>query len=75
MSLGARLSVAAICVSAAIATVAAQTLKSGFDVTGFDRTVAPQDDLYTHVNGGWLTRTEMPGDRVTHGAFTELIDK
>jgi len=53
----------------------AETLRSGFDVNDFDRRVAPQDDLYRHVNGGWLDRTSMPTDRVTYGAFAELSDK
>jgi len=57
------------------AGVLAQAPKSGLEVTGFDRGIAVQDDLYAHVNGGWLKRTEIPGDRVSHGAFTELSDK
>jgi putative endopeptidase len=53
----------------------AQSPRSGLDVAGFDRTVVPQDDLYRYVNGGWLSRTAMPGDRVSHGAFTEIADR
>jgi putative endopeptidase len=53
----------------------AQSLKSGLDVAGFDRTVSPQDDLYRYVNGGWLARTAIPGDRVSYGAFTEIADR
>jgi putative endopeptidase len=53
----------------------AQGPRSGLDVSGFDRTVAPQDDLYRHVNAGWLARVTIPGDRVTFGAFAELQDK
>ena len=53
----------------------AQGPRSGLDVTGFDRAVAPQDDLYRHVNAGWLARVTIPGDRVTYGAFAELLDK
>jgi putative endopeptidase len=53
----------------------AQSLKSGLDVAGFDRTVQPQDDLYRYVNGGWLSRVAMPGDRVSYGAFTEISDR
>jgi putative endopeptidase len=53
----------------------AQGPRSGLDVSGFDRTIAPQDDLYRHVNAGWLARVTIPGDRVTFGAFAELQDK
>src|SRR3954466_7210508 len=53
----------------------AETLRSGLDVNDFDRRVSPQDDLYRHVNAGWLDRTAMPTDRVTYGAFAELADK
>src|SRR3954465_1899489 len=53
----------------------ADSLKSGLDVAGFDRRVAPQDDLYRHVNAGWLERPPMPGARVSHGAFTEIADR
>jgi predicted metalloendopeptidase len=59
----------------AAALTRAQGLRSGLDVSGFDRAVAPQDDLYRHVNAGWLARVSIPGDRVTYGAFTELQDK
>src|SRR4051794_15735391 len=52
-----------------------EELRSGLDVSDFDRKVAPQDDLYRHVNAGWLDRTAMPTDRVTYGAFAELADK
>jgi predicted metalloendopeptidase len=59
----------------AAAVLFAGTLKSGFDPAAFDRSVTPQEDLYSYVNGAWLKQTAMPGDRVTYGAFTELSDK
>jgi putative endopeptidase len=49
--------------------------RSGLDLAGFDRTVRPQDDLFRFVNGGWLARTPIPGDRVTYGTFAELSDR
>ena len=58
-----------------VAPPRAQTLKSGLDVAGFDRSVAPQDDLYRYVNGGWLKRVAMPADRVSYGAFIEIADR
>ena len=53
----------------------AQSQRSGLDVAGFDRSVLPQDDLYRYVNGGWLARVAVPGDRVSYGAFTEISDR
>src|SRR5690349_1090504 len=57
------------------AGVLAQPPRSGLDVAGFDRSLRPQDDLYGYVNGAWLKRTVIPGDRVTYGAFAEIVDK
>ncbi|MCD1145343.1 peptidase M13 [Kocuria sp. LUK] len=48
---------------------------SVFDLSGFDRSVRPQDDLYRHVNGAWLARTEIPDDKPSVGAFIELRDQ
>ncbi|WP_309126083.1 hypothetical protein, partial [Kocuria sp.] len=48
---------------------------SVFDLAGFDRSVRPQDDLYRHVNGSWLRRTEIPDDKPSVGAFIELRDQ
>ena len=48
---------------------------SVFDLDGFDRSVRPQDDLYRHVNGAWLSRTGIPDDKPSVGAFIELRDQ
>ncbi|MCC7241272.1 MAG: hypothetical protein IT180_05060, partial [Acidobacteria bacterium] len=40
-----------------------------------DPAVRPQDDLFRHVNGAWLARTEIPADRASWGAFDILLDK
>jgi putative endopeptidase len=50
-------------------------LKSGLDLTGFDRTVRPQDDLYGFAGGAWLARTEIPSDRSNYGTFVILDDQ
>ncbi|MEZ0230749.1 MAG: M13 family metallopeptidase, partial [Planctomycetota bacterium] len=50
-------------------------LRSGFDPATFDKAVRPQDDLYRAVNGGWITKTEIPRDRPALGAFSLLQDK
>jgi putative endopeptidase len=48
---------------------------SGLDLSGYDRSVRPQDDLFRFVNGEWLRRTQIPPDRSNYGAFTALDDK
>ena len=37
-------------------------LPSGINIDELDPSVRPQDDLYRHVNGRWLERTEIPAD-------------
>ena len=49
--------------------------KSGVELTGFDRAVRPQDDLYRFVGGNWLATTEIPPDRSNYGSFIILDDQ
>ena len=58
-----------------VAAPAQPRLESGLDLTAFDRSVRPQDDLYRFVNGGWIDRTELPAERAFYAAYTELSDK
>ncbi|WP_108665221.1 M13 family metallopeptidase [Euzebya rosea] len=44
------------------------------DDLDLDPAVRPQDDLFGHVNGRWVERTEIPDDRATHGSFAILND-
>ncbi len=37
-----------------------------------DSTVRPTDDFFRFVNGGWLNKTEIPGDQGRWGSFNEL---
>ncbi|MDO5626843.1 MAG: M13-type metalloendopeptidase [Mobilicoccus sp.] len=50
-------------------------LRSGIDQSAMDRDVRPQDDLFGHVNGAWIARTEIPGDRGRYGEFDILADQ
>jgi putative endopeptidase len=59
----------------AAAGAPAQSPRSGVETAGFDRGIRPQDDLYGHVNAAWLKRTVIPDDRVTYGAFAEIVDR
>ncbi|MGI8508033.1 MAG: M13 family metallopeptidase [Gemmatimonadaceae bacterium] len=65
--------VATTLASPAHAQTAARAL--GIDTTNFDRSVRPQDDFFKFVNGGWLTRTAIPEDASSWGAFNELREK
>jgi predicted metalloendopeptidase len=51
------------------------TLGLGVDTASFDRSVRPQDDFFQFVNGGWVARTEIPGDRASTGTFAQLRDQ
>ena len=44
----------------------------GVDLTAMDKKVAPGDDFYAYVNGGWMARTEIPADRASWGGFAIL---
>ena len=47
----------------------------GVVMGNMDPTVKPGDDFFRYCNGGWLKRTEIPGDRGSVGAFLTLRDK
>lgn len=47
---------------------------SGIDAANMDNTVRPQDDFYRYVNGTWLSKTELPPEKPSYGAFTQLAD-
>lgn len=50
-------------------------LRSGVEKENFDAEVRPQDDLFRHVNGAWLKKTEIPPDRSSYGSFVRLAEK
>ncbi|MFW5468999.1 M13 family metallopeptidase [Knoellia sp. CPCC 206435] len=47
-------------------------MRSGIDSSAGDPSVRPQDDLFGHVNGGWVARTQIPADRGRYGSFDIL---
>ncbi|MCL2583465.1 MAG: M13 family peptidase [Streptosporangiales bacterium] len=51
------------------------TLPSGIAVDDLDFSVRPQDDLFRHVNGRWLARTEIPDDQARYHSFRMLADE
>ncbi len=52
----------------------ASTGNTAINSAELDPSVRPADDLFRHVNGRWLDRTEIPADRAAAGSFTDLRD-
>ncbi len=52
-----------------------EAINSGIDLSYVDDDARPQDDLFGHVNGRWLTEYDIPADRATDGAFRLLADR
>ena len=52
----------------------AQDDDSTFETADMDRQIRVQDDLFRHVNGSWLEKTEIPEDKSNYGSFGKLAD-
>jgi putative endopeptidase len=78
IALGVSIALGLAACSPALQSEVAQTqtmpAKSGIDLTAVDATVRAQDDLFRHVNGGWLKATEIPADKSRYGIFNVLYD-
>jgi putative endopeptidase len=53
----------------------AENLPAGILTDELDPTVRPQDDLFRHVNGKWIARTEIPSDKARYGSFYVLAEE
>src|SRR3954462_5132675 len=51
------------------------SLSSGIDTQELDSSIRPQDDLFRHVNGKWIDRTEIPSDKARYGSFYILAEE
>ena len=51
------------------------TLASGILTEELDPNIRPQDDLFRHVNGAWIQRTEIPSDKARYGSFYVLAEE
>lgn len=51
------------------------TKPSGIILDELDPGVRPQDDLFRHVNGRWIDRTEIPADKARYGSFIVLYEE
>lgn len=49
--------------------------KSGINPSNMNLSVRPQDDLFRHINGRWMSETVIPEDRPLEGSFTQLRDE
>jgi predicted metalloendopeptidase len=65
---------AAVLVASAAGALHAQGHELGIDTAGMDRSVRPQDDFYSFVNGNWQKITQIPADRSSYGSFVSLTD-
>ena len=51
------------------------THPSGLASDDYSADIRPQDDLYRHVNGVWMDRTEIPADKARWGSFMEIAEQ
>jgi putative endopeptidase len=49
-------------------------LPPGIDSSSLSQQTRAQDDLFRHVNGTWLDKTEIPEDKAIYGSFHMLAD-
>ncbi len=61
--------------TAAASTPSSGTSPAGIDLAELDPAVRPQDDLFRHVNGQWIARTEIPSDKARYGSFYVLAEE
>ena len=60
--------------AAAAGVPAGAALISGVDSQYADDNVRIQDDFYRHVNGKWLTTTQIPADKSAYDSWYQLAD-
>jgi putative endopeptidase len=49
--------------------------RSGIALDELSTGIRPQDDLFRHVNGAWLERTEIPEDKARWGSFHLIAEQ
>ncbi|MEP6482060.1 MAG: M13-type metalloendopeptidase [Rhodoglobus sp.] len=50
-------------------------VNAGIVLADLDPAVRAQDDLFRHVNGKWIDRTEIPSDKARYGSFYLLAEE
>ena len=53
-------------------TLAAKQEKPGISLQYMDKSVKPSDNFFKFVNGTWVDKTAIPGDKTRWGSFDEL---
>jgi putative endopeptidase len=56
-------------------SLAAQGQSKPIDPANTDTTCSPCKDFFRYANGGWLERSEIPGDQPRWGSFNELQEQ
>ncbi|MBB6390591.1 M13 family metallopeptidase [Microbacterium thalassium] len=49
--------------------------RSGLALDELSADIRPQDDLFRHVNGSWIERTEIPDDKARWGSFHLIAEQ
>ncbi len=53
-------------------TSESSSIISGIDYNNIDKSILPQTDFYSYVNGKWLNTAKIPEDKSSWGVFYEL---
>ncbi|BBD79470.1 M13 family metallopeptidase [Aerosticca soli] len=61
--------------SVGVLAASAQTLRSGIDLAGMDRSLRPGDDFEAYANGQWRKQAVIPPDRASTGVFLQVFEK
>jgi len=61
--------------AAPTSSLAGQTQTKPIDPANIDSTCHPCQDFFQYANGGWLKRSEIPGDLPRWGSFNELQEQ
>ncbi|MFP3598256.1 M13 family metallopeptidase [Chryseobacterium sp. SIMBA_029] len=51
---------------------AKQVKEEGINISYMDKTIRPQDDFFSYVNGNWVKTTQIPSDKASWGSFNAL---
>ena len=66
------LSITALVLASIAANAQEKSKNHGIELQYMDKSVRPNDDFFTFVNGTWVKQTEIPSDRTRWGSFDEL---
>jgi putative endopeptidase len=58
-----------------VTSLAGQTQTKPIDPANLDTTCSPCKNFFQYANGGWLKRSQIPGDQPRWGSFNELQEQ